>query len=598
MIQTSPASWLCAFAIAVSASSPLAQAIRGKVVGPYGKPCADVEVFVVGASPGSRVAAVSVRGVGEGVVPLIRSRTNARGNFAFDASRMLSDGEYSLWVVSKAFADHRIDDVRRPGGGESNLGKIVLRPGNVVIGLVRTVGKGDPVAGATVRILIPTTQTPGRNKGWTAVTDESGRYTIRNAPAGWAYISAVAEGLALDFATVHLRRDVQNEHSFRLSPGRSVVGVVRDARGRPVSGARIGAASADQVQRMRRKSQKSQLRPMPLLVGVSDEKGRFLIPGVTSGGSYFVTAGAPGHLPERGLAIDATTKELAVELGVCPQVRMKILGKDGSALSRFRVRLVRGESHARVTGFSRPVVVGGVATLTDLPVGSYYLDVLASGYAPKVSAEFTLDTTTRTPLVKLQLNAGGSLTGKVVDAAGKPIAGAVVTPRLPSEMVEIPLAKMFMIKTEPAKYTTTTDAKGGFRIPLMQPGSYLVSITHDNFVRTIVGPVKIELGEVSDSDKFVVHTGVRVFGVTTAGGQPNGGMRVQFRSDRYNFQTTSDAEGKWELPEKIAPGRYTVIFAVTNEVNPLLMMVDFKKSKRQIDIKVGKAQKVELDLVK
>ena len=52
------------------------------------------------------------------------------------------------------------------------------------------------------------------------------------------------------------------------------------------------------------------------------------------------------------------------------------------------------------------------------------------------------------------------------------------------------------------------------------------------------------------------------------------------------------------MPEKIAPGRYTVIFAVTNEVNPLLMMVDFKKSKRQIDIKVGKAQKVELDLVK
>ena len=82
-------------------------------------------------------------------------------------------------------------------------------------------------------------------------------------------------------------------------------------------------------------------------------------------------------------------------------------------------------------------------------------------------------------LASAQDYTSGTLTGRVMDSAGAPVAGATVTVRSQQTGVT---------------QNSTTDANGGFRAPLIPTGSYTVTIAKDGFTPTTNAGLPVRAG--------------------------------------------------------------------------------------------------------
>ncbi len=105
---------------------------------------------------------------------------------------------------------------------------------------------------------------------------------------------------------------------------------------------------------------------------------------------------------------------------------------------------------------------GSVALLGVAP-GSYTLFAAAAGYAPTYLRHAVMDALGGSSRVTMALLPGVSAAGRVVDAGGKPVAGAQVAAESASELVSL---------VDPARDGVVTDERGQWRIAALTPGSY------------------------------------------------------------------------------------------------------------------------------
>jgi hypothetical protein len=104
-------------------------------------------------------------------------------------------------------------------------------------------------------------------------------------------------------------------------------------------------------------------------------------------------------------------------------------------------------------------------------------------------------------VAKAQNIISGEITGTVTDAMGAVVPRATVT---------------LISADSGAKTVTTTSASGGYRFPLLQPGTYKVTATATGF-GTVTEEVKVDLGQVSAANiKLVVSGRTETVQVTEA----------------------------------------------------------------------------------
>lgn len=114
--------------------------------------------------------------------------------------------------------------------GEAPQAEITLTQGLSIAGTVKD-SAGEPIEGVVLRTHV-------MNRTLEAVTNEQGRYEMKNLGEDTIDLVAMGKGLAPDLQTVSVRPDAE-EVDFTLEPGNLLKVVVTDKQGKPVKRARV-----------------------------------------------------------------------------------------------------------------------------------------------------------------------------------------------------------------------------------------------------------------------------------------------------------------------------------------------------------------------
>lgn len=201
---------------------------------------------------------------------------------------------------------------------------------------------------------------------------------------------------------------------------------------------------------------------LPGMGGVREQTaadGSFAFADVESG-RYLVRYGKPEQIVKASIEIDVPpgTPELERELVLrTGTVRVRVQARDGGGpVERAEVTLARGGGGQRGAPVRREVMMvaisttdddsgeassmtfggeraltdaDGLATLTDVPVGSYTLRIEHPGYAPAEKDAVVVNEARVIDCGVLELSAAGRIRGRVFDAGGQPVPAAFVEHR-------------------------------------------------------------------------------------------------------------------------------------------------------------------------
>lgn len=335
-------------------------------------------------------------------------------------------------------------------GQATQLDLEVIR-GEVVKGRVVDEETGQPVAGAVV-----SWGEGGFAPPAAVTTKEDGTFELRAAPGTVDLrVASVPKG--------YVRPEGQT--TVPVEAGKGAEGVeLKISRGVTLTG-RVVGPNGQAVPQVQVQTQEWQIK------ATADEKGRFSLDGLTPGQSLWVWASAP----ERGWAGEAqveakkgATEPLTLKLGPAAQVEIRIVDRDGKPLAEPHVsaNLILStpeglSSHA--IGAATRSEKEGAYTVTGLLGGhEYQISASAEEYEYTQTATFTLKAGEKKTLPPLQLRkADAVLTGRVLNASGRPVAG---------------------VQVQVNEKTATTDEQGRYRIENLphKPEAY-VRVSHPDY---------------------------------------------------------------------------------------------------------------------
>lgn len=306
---------------------------------------------------------------------------------------------------------------------------VVVRPPYVLQGVVRR-ADGSPVAGASVSV-------HSMFGGSTAaLTDAEGTYRLPFQRMAVEFIPIVmrasAPGLVLADGQVTVQtlgkpKDEPIEQDLTLVPAVLVTGRVLTADGRPVAAVQVSAKSKAKEEDFDLAQMLGSPRGMHAL---TDTAGRFTLDGVAGGVKKLrveaVTAegleakSEPVDVPERGevrvgdLRLPRTH---TLQVTVVDDVGAPVAG---AAVSVVVADRMFGDIQRRALSDAQ-----GKATLRDLPVGDLAVQAQAPDFIDNTGSIQITEDADPEPL-RLVLDRGRTLEGKVFDTTGQPIEGVTL----------------------------------------------------------------------------------------------------------------------------------------------------------------------------
>jgi protocatechuate 3,4-dioxygenase beta subunit/nitrogen fixation protein FixH len=265
-------------------------------------------------------------------------------------------------------------------------------------------------------------------------TDANGAFTINSVATEGVVIIATKNAARSDYATLMPNSD-RSDLVLTLSekPGATATGKVVDSSGKPLEGAEVHATFS-------RPGVSYNFTSPEYLKATTNKSGEYSIGPLFAGWRYIINANAPGY------AGDETSQQVA-------------LPHKGLAFEPIILALKNSHVHGQVINLSEKPIAGatvsesgeypptnttvtdknGYFTLNNLPQGECNLSITAPGYVQRGgdrtktgidNAEFSLDK--EMPAPKSVASAPqpaetATITGRVVDEQGKPIAGQSIT---------------------------------------------------------------------------------------------------------------------------------------------------------------------------
>lgn len=416
--------------------------------------------------------------------------------------------------------------------------ELFLFPGPTLSGTTRDEA-GKPVAGATVRLF---------GEGWSSPppvepTDAAGRFTAAGIEPGeyWVVAREGARAPGIATVTVTAREDATVE--LTLGDGGYVSGRAVDEAGHPLSGASL-------------RPEVFEARGLPALVGesmagTSAADGSFAL-GPLPAGAIGLAVSHRGYATERVPAAvrsrqSTDLRDVVLEAGLA--IRGRVRDRDGTALPGVLVRAepARGGEGATSDGETDGE---GAFLLSGLPAGAYGVVAEAAGFAhARASA------TAGGPPVEIVMDAGGTISGRVVDAEGRPVEGATVH----GEAAETGSA------TDRSFVWGTTGEEGGGRFTIRDaaPSTYVLRVRASGMGEASLTGVKVVAGRTTDVGTVTLARSGTVTGmVVDADGQGVPGATVLVVRDatvRYSDDPKgqTDTSGAFEV-RGVRPGRVDV----------------------------------------
>ena len=386
---------------------------------------------------------VRVWGNNRGLTYFSDRKADDRGHMALDE---LQPGRYSVLVAVPSTSPWQVRgpvDIQVNAGATTEL-EVRLERASLVKGRVLDEESGEPVAGAVVSPVA---------SDMMAKSDDEGRYSLYLLP-GEAQISASPPGGpswpgdATATVTVLVAAQDSLAPDLRVKRALMLEGLVVDQEGRPVAGATVHRSS-DLFARQRVQS---------------DGQGRFVLESVGAGKEVTVWAQCGDAIMPQELTFKGNAAPRPLRLTLTPtrpvRLRVKVVDQDGRPVAGAGVmaqwlhqplskNVDLGATDANGTCVSEPQTA----------FGAYRLRVKTGASDAASSAEWAAVAGATHDFGVLQLTlAAGTMAGRVVDQAGRPVVGATV----------------FNSGDAPRKLTAVSDRQGCFGLTGLYPGRAFV----------------------------------------------------------------------------------------------------------------------------
>jgi protocatechuate 3,4-dioxygenase beta subunit len=290
----------------------------------------------------------------------------------------------------------------------------------------------------------------------------------------------------------------------------------------------------------------------PATLTRTDAAGRYALR-LPGGGEVRVRAAAAGYLAEQAVSSPAATprgSRQAPALALAPAAALQGLVVDtgGKPLAGVELRAASTARRASDVELRTRTRTPGAFRLSGLKSGdSYRLIALHEGFVPfRLTVPAPAAGTPPAPL-RIVLDRGRAAAGRVVDGAGKPVAGAEVR-LLPAASDDPRIARETTMRA-------LTDAAGAFRIDRLSPGAFDLRARAQGFAPTLVRRVSLPAGAAAaDLGTLVLERGATLDGrVVDGAGNPLAGATVQL--------TPPSGLSVWDLPLEGEPGGWEQVTA-------------------------------------
>lgn len=504
--------------------------------------------------------------------------TDSKGRFELEG---LAVGTYRFLALHDRYAPGSSDHVALSDGVSPEV-EIVMARGGTVAGTVFD-GGGAPAPWAQVSL----TSKPGNTGFWgggvqrAVVADKDGRFEIAGLPRASLSVLASTAAASSDIVDVNLeaKPDVDNVE-LRLTVTGVIAGTVVDEAGEPVAEAQVQAqpdfwAGGDAAE-------------MAIRGGgfaTTDGGGRFTIRGMVDGA--FLLRAARSEMTARqwiGKPTKARTGDTEVRLVLQREggVKGKVVTPDGSPPEN---------AMASIAWAGAVPVVKGSFTIEGMPPGTY--DVTLRGAFPrKVVKGVEIEPGKTIDLGTVKVEPGRLISGRVLDANGRPVEGARVA--LGQQLIGDGANLVTSLDDATAQQMGirrgVTAASGEYRLAGIGGDEVALAAEHPEHGRSL--PVTVpKTGGDARYDLTLVPFG-SVAGSVTVSGKPTGDVSVLLTATsgaRQILATTTGMSGGY-LFERAAAGEYKVTAMIGGGASA-------KMAAASVVIKGGERAEVDLAIV-
>jgi protocatechuate 3,4-dioxygenase beta subunit len=539
-------------------------AVGGRVISPAGEPIA-----------GARVWATSVSEPFPTIDPRLDAAvSDAKGRWQMPA---LPAGSFRFTAAHDAHSETTTAPHAFDGSTAKDDVVIKLEPGGTITGTVVD-GGGKPVAGASVRA------TGVGRVFWglarETIADEQGTFALSGLPRRSFELVARHADRASELVPADLTASGQAKVTLALAIDGAIAGTVVDSGGDPVADAQLFVEPRWSGSRDERSVWRSRGVPM----ASADREGSFRIGGLPRG-TYRIhaaRAGADIGLLQLSSGVEASPGDSAVRIVVPAHavITGKVAFADGSAPGAFSVGVGPSLEMPFSTKHGR-FSISAVA-------GKHNIIVSGPSILTRTVPDVEIAESDETDIGTITVERGRSVSGRVVDRDGVPVAGAKVAAgrlltgggnefNIPSEGFDV--------------QETQTDASGRFLLAGFDERSLVVVAQHDQRGRS--SSIRVPASSVSANVELVLSPTGAVHGRVRKSGQPLAETVVianTIGASQQNYFVVTGPDGSFAF-DKLAAGEYT-LSAMLGQGGGRPKDMHF----RSVDVVAGQRKEVNVDI--
>ncbi len=418
----------------------------------------------------------------------------------------------------------------------SMTGVMVMRQGFTLSGYVfdvndRPIGGASVIQGSTRFAHYPSTQ-----------TDNEGRFKFENARPGPMVLTVQATGYALDLKDLTLNKGME-PLEFRLEPGHTIRGRIKDTEGNPIAGAFVVADSYRGH------------RALEWRVD-TDAEGRFEWNEAPADEVLF-DMGKQGYMSVRNYGMSPSDQEYEIKMPDILKIKGKVVDAEtGEPIPDFKIVSGIDWGGSRTVSWQRrdvkAYIEGHYEMSFTFPYPAHLIRIEAEGYKPGTSRAIGSDEGEVT--IDFELEKGTGPSGIVHLPNGQPAAGAEVILCTPSQGPSIRNGRNQ--RKRDSQYVETKE-DGKFSFPV-QMDVYAIVVLHDE------GYLKITDTELAESTDLTLQPWATVKGKILVGKDPIPNETVRLGFDLppessqpriyYDYRTATDDKGCFVF-ERVPPGQ-------------------------------------------